>query len=367
MNFDGAENAKAEVFLKAFQYAEAIHASAVDENGPTFGPLPGTEAHEQILRARRAGSFDPKEKIAVGILRKRTDHEGASDLKVGLFIQHQRLQHHPVVETARRIARDEVKVIVTGRVRRQARAAVRTCRPLLMGESIGHVRVTAGTIGCFAVDQDGTIGILSNNHVLAATNAGRLNDIILQPGRLDGGRADNTAHQVAKLKSFVPIDFDPVSSNLVDCAFAHLDPGQTCDPLRVGHIIPNGTPWELCEIEDLVLNRMAVRKVGRTTRDRNGVVEAIAVDNVRVQMVSGPRPKFAMFNKQIAISGTEGAFSRGGDSGALICTPEGRPVALLFAGTDTGGRRGNGITYGNPIRTVLDALDLKIYTPAAGA
>lgn len=58
-----------------------------------------------------------------------------------------------------------------------------------MGESVGHVRVTAGTIGCFGIDQDGSVGILSNNHVLAATNAGRSADVILQPGRLDGGRA----------------------------------------------------------------------------------------------------------------------------------------------------------------------------------
>lgn len=367
MKIDGAENAKAEVFLKAFRYAETIGAAAADANGPTFAPLPGTQAHDQIRRARREGTFDPKEKIAVGILRKESAREGASDLKVGLFLQHAKLRHHPVVEAAQRIARDEIEIIVTGRVRRQGSATPQPCRPLLIGESVGHVRVSAGTIGCFAVDPGGNVGILSNNHILAATNAGRIDDVILQPGRADGGRAHDTAHHVAKLKSFIPIDFDPVSFNLVDCAFAHLDPGRTCEARRVGHTIPDGTPWEIGEIEDLVIERMEVRKVGRTTRNREGVVEAIAVDNVRVQMVSGPRPRFAMFNKQIAISGMKGAFSKGGDSGALICTNEGRPIALLFAGTDTGGPRGGGITYGNPIRTVLDALDLEIYIPAAGA
>ncbi|WP_156647844.1 hypothetical protein [Methylobacterium sp. Leaf87] len=367
MNFDGAENAKAEVFLKAFRYAEAINAFAAPESGPTFAPLPGTEAHEQIQRARRERAFHPKEKIGVGILRYGPADRDGSNLKVGLFLQHQKLRHHPVVETAQRIAKDEIEIIVTGRTRRQATPSVKPCRPLLMGESVGHLRITAGTIGCFGIDRDGSIGILSNNHVLAATNAGRTDDIILQPGRLDGGHAWDRDHRVAKLKTFIPITFDPVSANLVDCAFAALDTGRDCEARRVGHTVPGAEVWDLGAIEELVLQRMPVRKVGRTTRYTEGVVEAVEVDNVQVQMVSGPRPKFAMFNKQIAISGVKGAFSKGGDSGSLICTKDGRPVALLFAGTETGGPKGGGITYGNPIRTVLDALDLDIYIPDAGA
>ena len=367
MNIDGAENAKAEVFLEAFRYAPTASAFAGDQSGPTFAPLPGTEAHAEILRARRDRTFHPKEKIAVGILRYGPDHARASDLKVGLFLQHQKLRHHPVVEAAQRIAKGEVEIIVTGRARRQLGPVVKPCRPLLMGESVGHARVTAETIGCFGIDQDGVVGILSNNHVLAATNTGRITDVILQPGRRDGGRSGNPAHEVAKLKTFVLIDFDPTMSNLVDCAFAVLDQNQVCEASRVGHTIPGATSWSIGAIDELVMERMPVRKVGRTTRYTEGVVEAIEVDNIRVQMVSGARPKFAMFNKQIAISGMKGAFSKGGDSGSLICAEDGSPIALLFAGTDGGGPRGGGITYGNPIRTVLDALALEIYVPAAGA
>lgn len=367
MNFDGAENAKAEVFLKAFRYGRTVSAFAAAESGPIFAPLPGTEAHEQVRQARRERRFHPKEKIAVGILRYGPDHRDGSDLKLGLFIQHQKLRHHPVVEAARRITKGEAEIIVTGRTRRQGSATVTPCRPLLMGESVGHVRVTAGTIGCFGIDRNGSIGILSNNHVLAATNLGRTDDVILQPGRLDGGRSANPDHRVAKLKTFIPIDFDPAASNLVDCAFAALDTDRACDARQVGHTVPNARAWSLGDIEDLVIERMPVRKVGRTTRYTEGVVEAVEVDNVKVQMVTGPRPKFAMFNKQIAISGMKGAFSKGGDSGSLICTDDGRPIALLFAGTEVGGPNGGGITYGNPIRTVLDALELDIYSPSAGA
>jgi hypothetical protein len=35
-------------------------------------------------------------------------------------------------------------------------------------------------------------------------------------------------------------------------------------------------------------------------------------------------------------------------------------AALLFAGSDHGGSNGKGLTYGNPIATVLKALKVKL-------
>ena len=53
-------------------------------------------------------------------------------------------------------------------------------RPCPGGFSIGHPRVTAGTLGG-VVAINGTFGfILSNNHVLAATNAGAVGDNIFR-------------------------------------------------------------------------------------------------------------------------------------------------------------------------------------------
>ena len=367
MDLDGATNAKAEVFLRAFKYSEVLTAAMDIGNSPTFSPLPATAAHNDIVRARHDGTFDPKEKIAVGVLRRSGERDRTSNLKLGLFVQHKKLLHHPVVEAAQRIAKGEVKVIVTGRVRRQMAARAELCRPLLMGESVGHHRVTAGTIGCFGIDQQGDVGMVSNNHVLARTNRARLGDIIVQPGRLDHGDVGNAAHRIAKLRAFVPIDFAPSASNLVDCAFASLDDPANCETRMVGQTDIDPDRWNLGDIEDLILDQSPVKKVGRTTRYTEGLVEAIDVDNVRVQMISGPRPRYAVFNRQVAISGTTKPFSKGGDSGSLICTEEGRPVALLFAGTETGGRNGFGITYANPIRSVLEALDIELYTGAAGA
>ncbi|MBY0257523.1 hypothetical protein [Methylobacterium sp.] len=365
MNLDGAENAKAEVFMQAFRYREVTRA-AVDA-APTFAPLPGTQAHADILRARRERSFDPKEKIAVGILKNRSDDHGNSALKVGLFLQHKKLLHHPVVEAAQRIAKGEVEVRITGRVRHRGLVKAKPCRPLRMGHSVGHHRITAGTIGCFGIDRDGRVGILSNNHVLANTNRARVGDIILQPGRADGGRMQNADHHVAKLEAFVPIDFDPMASNLVDCAFARLDPGRDCVPNRIDGILADADGWDISDVEDLLIEQTPVKKVGRTTDLREGLVEAIDVDNIQVQMITGARPRFAMFNRQVVISGTGRPFSQGGDSGALICTQDGRPAALLFAGTESGGLNGHGITYANPIRSVLDALEIEIYTQVPGA
>ena len=50
-------------------------------------------------------------------------------------------------------------------------------------------------------------------------------------------------------------------------------------------------------------------------------------------------------------------FSQGGDSGSLIVShPRLDAAALLFAGND------EGVTYGNPIAAVLDALGATLLT-----
>lgn len=50
-----------------------------------------------------------------------------------------------------------------------------------------------------------------------------------------------------------------------------------------------------------------------------------------------------------------------GDSGSLIVTVDARQaIALLFAGGDAGGSNSRGLTYGNPLRTVLDKLKVDL-------
>src|SRR6266571_1690475 len=76
-------------------------------------------------------------------------------------------------------------------------------RPAPGGVSIGHVQITAGTLGVLA-RRNGRPVILSNNHVLANQNAGHVGHSILQPGPADGGRLQDT---IARLVDFVPIQF----------------------------------------------------------------------------------------------------------------------------------------------------------------
>jgi hypothetical protein len=70
------------------------------------------------------------------------------------------------------------------------------------------------------------------------------------------------------------------------------------------------------------------------------------------------------FDNQFEVEGAgKHPFSRGGDSGSLIVEAGPRlAVGLLFAGTDSGGGNEQGLTYANPLRTVLDALAVDLWT-----
>ena len=100
-----------------------------------------------------------------------------------------------------------------------------------------------------------------------------------------------------------------------------------------------------------------VRKMGRTTGETKGRVTAFELDNVVVEYDIGN----IRFDDQVEIEGADTkAFSDGGDSGSLIVDNDNLGVALLFAGGDSGGSNGMGLTYANPLRTVLDALKIDL-------
>jgi hypothetical protein len=67
------------------------------------------------------------------------------------------------------------------------------------------------------------------------------------------------------------------------------------------------------------------------------------------------------FDNQVEVEGSgTRSFSDAGDSGSLIVDDELKAAALLFAGGDHGGSNGKGLTYGNPIHTVLSALKVEL-------
>jgi len=225
-------------------------------------------------------------------------------------------------------------------------------RPAPGGISVGHFRITAGTLGCLARGRSAPrihrLMVLSNNHVLANSNAAAIGDCIAQPGPVDGGRCP--ADQIAVLERFVPINFAG-GANFVDCATAWAWPDRVRRELMY---ISGGVSrfFRVGATPVAPARGMLVGKSGRTTQLTRGTITAVGVT---INVNFGGR--IARFVDQIAIRAASGDFSRGGDSGSLIWTWDTRraPVGLLFAG-------GGGTTFANRITRVLAALDIQLFT-----
>jgi hypothetical protein len=142
--------------------------------------------------------------------------------------------------------------------------------------------------------------------------------------------------------------------NLIDAALAAVAAGVDIDAGLLRAILA-GQDRQLAGLgPEFVDEGTVVHKIGRTTGATEGRVTAFDLDNVVVAYDTGN----LRFDNQIEIEGSgNAAFSDGGDSGSLIVDGEMRAIALLFAGGDTGGSNGLGLTYANPIRTVLSSLN----------
>jgi hypothetical protein len=222
------------------------------------------------------------------------------------------------------------------------RAFERTARvrPLELGVSIAEIDVTAGTLGCF-VTVGGEPRILSNNHVLADEDRAPAGAAVVQPGPVDGGR--DPADRVGALARAVALRED--AANRVDAAVATVE--VAFEAARVAGL---GT-LSGATLAPAAAGRVA--KLGRTTGLTRGSVTAFELDGLTVQYDRGA----LTFDDQVEVHADSGPFSQGGDSGSLIVAEdELDAVALLFAGND------QGVTYGNPIAAVLDALGAEIAT-----
>ena len=157
--------------------------------------------------------------MAIGVMPK-----GNHDFGIAVRIQKRGLENSPQVDTIKRKAKGEVEVRYIGEVTKRAALPwyQKMTRPLRIGASIGHFKITAGTLGCFVRSRDdGSVLILSNNHVLANENKAKKGDHIVQPADLDGGR--DPEHKVGELLRFVKLK--KAGTNLVDVAVASIDGG----------------------------------------------------------------------------------------------------------------------------------------------
>jgi len=142
-------------------------------------------------------------------------------------------------------------------------------------------------------------------------------DAILQPGPYDGGT--DPADRIATLTRFVPIDFAPTASNLVDAAIAE---GQFHDLDREIYWTSAVRGWRR---KALVPVGLVVKKTGRTTNFTTGRITAINA-TVNVSYGSG---RVGRFVDQIVTTN----MSAGGDSGSLVLTLDNVAVGLLYAGS----------------------------------
>ncbi len=241
-------------------------------------------------------------------------------------------------------------------------------RPAPGGVSIGHFKITAGTLGALVKDvETDEVLILSNNHVMANSNDATPGDSILQPGPHDGGTVAKDT--IANLERFVPIQFEsepppipcPVSKMVAGIAnflawlvgskhrllSVVIQQANQVDGAVAKPTGPEVVNNEILEIGTVTGDTepelgMEVRKSGRTTGLTTGTIQLLDA-SVNVGYGGG---KTALFTNQILTSN----MSKGGDSGSLLVKREGnRAIGLLFAGSDQ-------VTIHNPIGYVKDAL-----------
>jgi hypothetical protein len=240
-------------------------------------------------------------------------------------------------------------------------------RPAQPGISVGHYRITAGTIGLI-VYRENTPLILSNNHVLANSNNALEGDPIYQPGPADGGTSND---RIATLSDYMPIDFGETSS---DCSIVNtmarvlnnlarltgsshrlqaikVTPGiNTMDAALAMPDDPDLVKSEILgvglvnEAGEPVLGQR-VQKMGRTTGLTQGV---ITQTDVTVKVNYGGR--VANFTDQIFAD----VMSSPGDSGSSILDMENRAVGLLFAGSET-------VTILTPLQHILNHFGVTVF------
>jgi hypothetical protein len=222
-------------------------------------------------------------------------------------------------------------------------------RPLAIGASLAHPSVKVGTLGGFVTNCNGEVQILSANHVVAAENAARPGDSILQPGPKDGGRKSRDI--VGQLATVVKLERDAL--NLVDCALVAPVPGIDYEPASLTGVGTLGAP-----ANDLPSNDESVEKLGRTTGHTYGRITSFELTAVRLHY---PSAVFT-FDKLFEIEGAgDAGFSRPGDSGALVFRSEDRAArGMVIGGTAIGGANGRGLSYATSIRRVLERLDASL-------
>ncbi len=274
-------------------------------------------------------------------------------------------------------------VIETGKINALAVDPKNKFRPAPGGVSLGHVDITAGTLGCY-VKRNGETVILSNNHVIANSNDANIGDPILQPGPVDGGRFPQ--EQFATLLDFIPINFPGGGGgggtggggdggggcgggsciggsasviNAVSRVFGSKNRVQTVSIQMENNLVDAAIarPLSQADVDNKILEigliegsasgtlGMPIKKYGRTTEFTSASIQQIDV-TVEVSYGAG---LIAQFSDQLLA----GPMSQGGDSGSAVLSDSNQLVGLLFAGSSSS-------TIINRIENVFSALNITL-------
>jgi len=239
-------------------------------------------------------------------------------------------------------AHGEVDIRVTGAIRAHGAFLGQTrARPVGIGYSVGHERATAGSVGCFVQRHgDVSVHLLSSNHVLALSSRGtaaKNGDVVLQPGRKDGGKDLDVIGYVSYSEPL-----DSTAPNLADAALCRL-----ADDIDHDHRTLADAGF-IAGLADPLVGDEIVEKIGRTTGHTRGRVAAFGI---HVPAVTYPGGRILALGEQVEIESLGGQFSRPGDSGALIFVSQTNRAFALLNGGDSVGR-----TFCSPLATVFGIM-----------
>jgi hypothetical protein len=285
----------------------------------------------------------------IGIGEKITDGEKLQELVLKIYVQKKKPRtkvknlvprHVQLPGLPEKIPTDVEEIGIVKREPNTTRV-----RPAIPGFSIGHVRVSAGTLGCVVRKRGDakTLYVLSNSHVLADEGLGAKGDTILQPGKYDGGKPATDV--LAELADWVAFQFASTGySNLVDAAIAKVKGARNVTSAIRLLGVPAG-------VNRTVTRGMQVQKTGRTTDYTVGVVKDINYRTAFEYKKPGGGKGRVGFRDQVLCT----RYTAPGDSGSAVLNMDREVVGLHFAGSDSS-------SIFNRIGHVLDALSIDVVT-----
>jgi len=288
--------------------------------------------------------------IGVGVAEKTTKDKSTGNLALCFYVKRKvSLKHLKASEAVppavpAPLTRGSVigtDVVVLGKMRLDS-VSKPIHKPIHPGDSIGHVTATYGTLGA-VVSRSGKLYLLSNSHVLARSGKAKVKDVILSPGKTDGGK--NPRDLVARLAAFKKFVKGGTFVNSADCAIAVPVASRLADinPAIPGIGIPKGikTPQR----------GMKIVKVGRASGKTFGVIKDV---HFRFVFKYDGIGEVGFFDQVLCTR-----YSIPGDSGSLVLDRKTkRAVGLHFASAP------NGSVF-SPIDAVMKALKVELVTKSS--